>query len=65
MSATQFVGWLCAFCTAENETEVDMSAGQHQEYIEDCIRCCRPNLLAIEIDTKTQEILLEAHSENE
>ena len=65
MSATEFIGWECAFCSAENETEIDLSAGHHQEFIEDCARCSRPNLLEINIDTKTQEIILEAHLENE
>ena len=64
MSATQFIGWLCAHCGTENETEVDMSAGHHQEFVEDCATCCHPNLLVIEIDTKTQEIALDARGEN-
>jgi hypothetical protein len=65
MGSTDFVGWLCSFCGTENETEVDLSAGHHQEFTEDCGTCCRPNRLVVEVDFKTQEVALEAHAENE
>jgi len=36
-------------CGEENETFVDRSAGDRQEYTEDCRVCCRPNLLRITV----------------
>ncbi len=56
---------VCSFCGTENETEVDLSAGHHQEFTEDCATCCRPNRLVVEVDHETQEVALEAHAENE
>ena len=29
---------------------VDLSAGESQEYVEDCPVCCRPNVIHVEID---------------
>lgn len=45
-SATFF----CAFCGEPNETEVDLSAGRRQTYVEDCQVCCRPNVLSVRFD---------------
>jgi hypothetical protein len=42
--------FLCAYCFQVNELVVDASGGTHQEYIEDCQVCCRPNNLLISID---------------
>lgn len=39
----------CPYCGAGFTIVVDLSAGS-QRYIEDCAACCRPVLLAIEID---------------
>ena len=33
-----------------NEIVVDTSAGLHQEYVEDCQVCCRPQMLVVDID---------------
>ena len=29
---------------------VDLSAGESQEYVEDCPVCCRPNVIHVEIE---------------
>ena len=42
--------YACAFCGEENETFVDPSGGRRQTYTEDCVVCCRPNLIAVELD---------------
>ena len=53
--------FFCAFCLQVNEILVDASGGEHQEYIEDCQICCRPNSLQIDIDVegRTAGILAE------
>lgn len=43
-------GYQCASCGEAVDTVVDASAGYHQRYTEDCVVCCRPNLLVIEVD---------------
>jgi len=40
---------LCPFCGASNEIFVDLSAGSHQHYQEDCQVCCRPWEVYVEI----------------
>lgn len=42
--------YMCAHCLQINYIIVDGSGGEHQEYIEDCQVCCRPNALVIEVD---------------
>jgi transcription elongation factor Elf1 len=41
----------CAYCGEENETFVDLSAGDQQTYTEDCHVCCRPNALHVQIQS--------------
>jgi Cysteine-rich CPXCG len=52
--------YVCAFCLQVNEIVVDASTGMHQELIEDCQVCCRPNRLMITIDEKMLEASIEA-----
>jgi hypothetical protein len=39
---------------------VDPSQGTHQQYVEDCPVCCRPNLLTVESDSLGAWIRAEA-----
>jgi hypothetical protein len=55
--------FFCAYCGEPNLTFVDLSAGSHQSYVEDCQVCCRPNVLSINLDEETLEI--EINSEYE
>lgn len=41
--------YVCPSCGEEIVTPVDASEGKHQEYVEDCPICCRPNILRIEL----------------
>ena len=40
----------CFACGEEIVIPVDPSAGERQEYVEDCPVCCRPNVIHVEID---------------
>jgi hypothetical protein len=42
--------YVCESCGEEIVVPIDMSAGSSQQYIEDCLVCCRPNLVHVEID---------------
>lgn len=42
--------YACDSCGKEIVIPVDLSAGPHQEYVEDCPVCCHPIVLSIEID---------------
>ncbi len=43
-------GYICDSCGEEIIIPLDLSAGTHQEYVEDCPVCCHPNIIHIEID---------------
>ncbi|MDA0254852.1 MAG: CPXCG motif-containing cysteine-rich protein [Planctomycetota bacterium] len=42
--------YICDSCGEEIVVPVDISAGSHQDYIEDCPVCCHPMSLHVEID---------------
>jgi cysteine-rich CPXCG protein len=42
--------YVCDSCGEEIVIPVDLSAGQHQEYVEDCPVCCHPNVIVVECD---------------
>lgn len=52
----------CPYCGERIEVVLDLSMGDHQEYIEDCSVCCRPIVFSIyqgvddehHIDVKTE-----------
>ena len=42
--------YICDACGEEIVIPVDLSAGESQEYVEDCPVCCQPNVIHVEID---------------
>ena len=50
--------YTCAFCGEINTTFIDISAGNHQSYVEDCQVCCRPNILYLDVDEDTLEVTI-------
>ena len=42
--------YICDACGEEIVIPVDHSAGQSQEYVEDCPVCCRPNVIRLDFD---------------
>ena len=42
--------YVCDACGEEIVIPLDRSAGDQQEYVEDCPVCCRPNLIHVEYD---------------
>lgn len=47
--------FICPYCLQPNTILVDISAGQHQDLIEDCQICCRPVRLTIDVDADVRE----------
>ncbi len=43
----ELASYVCPSCGEVIDVRVDPSAGTHQEYVEDCPVCCRPNVLTI------------------
>ena len=42
--------YVCESCGEEIVVPIDLSAGAHQEYVEDCPVCCSPNVIHIDIE---------------
>lgn len=42
--------FFCPYCGEENITDIDISAGKAQEFIQDCEVCCRPVEIKLTID---------------
>ena len=46
----QEASYVCDSCGEEIVVPVDITAGDHQDYVEDCPVCCHPMRLQIDID---------------
>jgi len=44
------VEYSCPWCGETNETLIDPTGGDRQEYVEDCAVCCRPSMISVRID---------------
>ena len=46
--------YVCDACGETIVIPIDLSAGESQQYVEDCPVCCRPNLIHVELDEGTE-----------
>lgn len=53
----------CGYCGSENHTFIDPSQGEHQEYVEDCQTCCRPNVLRVYVSATFGQWQIQAELE--
>jgi len=44
------ISYVCEACGEEIVIPIDLSAGEHQSFVEDCPVCCRPNVISIEVE---------------
>lgn len=42
--------YVCDSCGEEIVVPLDVSAGRHQDYVEDCPICCNPMVLHVDLD---------------
>jgi len=57
------VEYPCPWCGEPNETLVDPTGGEKQEYVEDCAVCCRPATITVRIGGGgTPEVSVEQES---
>ena len=54
--------YVCSACGEEIVVPIDLSAGEEQEYVEDCPVCCRPHRLRVEEDASGR-VTLQAEAE--
>ena len=52
--------YVCDACGEEIVVPVDLSAGESQEYVEDCPVCCRPNIIHVVIEGGDVRVWAEA-----
>ena len=57
-----FHRWACGVCGSTNEVFVEPSAGNRQEFTEDCTTCCRPHLVKVLV-TREGDVHVEAYAE--
>ena len=57
----QEVSYVCDSCGEEIVVPVDITAGYHQDYVEDCPVCCHPMRLQIDIDGDGEVNILGEH----
>jgi DNA replicative helicase MCM subunit Mcm2 (Cdc46/Mcm family) len=55
--------YVCDACGEEIVIPVDPSAGSHQDFVEDCPVCCRPNV--IHVDVLDEEVRVWAEPEQD
>ncbi|MDZ4805635.1 MAG: CPXCG motif-containing cysteine-rich protein [Candidatus Eisenbacteria bacterium] len=55
----------CAYCGEPNETTVDLTGGETQEYVEDCRVCCQPNNLYVTGRISSGEAWIESFTDDE
>ena len=48
-TAAEEASYVCDACGEQIVIPIDLSAGDSQEYVEDCPVCCRPNVIHVEI----------------
>jgi len=46
--------YVCGACGEEIVVGIDLSAGPHQQYVEDCPVCCRAQVLTVRIERDGQ-----------
>lgn len=54
----------CAYCGETNDAPVDGGGAAHQELVEDCRVCCRPNVLSLDLDLASGEVSVQAWRES-
>lgn len=60
----EFVQLHCPYCGESFESSVDLSAGD-QDYVEDCVVCCRPILVGVRVDAQDQLSQVTARRESD
>ncbi len=56
--------YICDSCGEEIVVPIDLAAGSHQQYVEDCPVCCHPNVVHVEVlDAETIHVWAEPETE--
>ena len=53
----------CPHCAEPTDTYPDLGGGEHQDYVEDCVVCCRPIRFVATYDEDQGDFAVEASDE--
>jgi hypothetical protein len=53
----------CPHCAEPTDTWPDLGGGEHQDYVEDCVVCCRPIRFVAIFDEHERDFAVEALAE--
>ena len=53
--------YLCDSCGEEIVVPIDLTEGQHQDYVEDCPVCCNPMVLHLDIADDGEPMIRSEH----
>ena len=42
--------YVCDSCGEDVVIPIDLSAGEHQDFVEDCPVCCNPSVIHVDVD---------------
>lgn len=61
--AADETSYVCPSCGEAIVIPIDLSAGDTQEYVEDCPVCCHPNVIRLELDDSGRPVSISVDSE--
>ena len=56
--------YVCDSCGEDVVIPIDLTAGDHQDFVEDCPVCCNPNVIHLDIDPDG-EVWIRAEAEQD
>jgi hypothetical protein len=56
--------YVCDSCGEDVVIPIDLTAGDHQDFVEDCPVCCNPNVIHLDIDSDG-EVWIRAEAEQD
>ena len=55
--------YICDSCGEEIVVPIDLSAGERQQYVEDCPVCCNPNVIHVDWDGAQARVWAESEQD--
>ena len=53
MALEQDINFFCPYCGGENSITISCAEGTRQEFISDCLVCCRPFVIRLKFEGTT------------
>ncbi len=56
--------YVCDCCGSANGFFIDPGGGDHQQSVEDCHVCCRPNVISVQLNPVSRQYDVKAYLED-